>query len=70
MIEIKNEKYFTAKEVAEMFSVTIGTIAKWRQKGKLKSFARNKRKHLFSEKSIELSIIGEKHEKDGNIQNN
>lgn len=53
MIEIKNEKYYTTKEVAEKFGVTIGTISKWAQKGNLSPIVISKRRFLFSETSIE-----------------
>jgi len=59
MIEIKNEKYYNTKEVAEKFSVTIGTIARWRQDGQLKAYKINNRKFLFSETEIENFIKGE-----------
>ena len=53
MIEIKNEKYYTPLEVAKKFDVTIGSIAKWRQSGKLIAHKINNRRFMFSETSIE-----------------
>lgn len=58
MIEIKNEKYFTPKEVADKFSVSMDTIAKWRQSGKLKASKINDRRFLFSETSLENFLGG------------
>jgi len=60
MIEVKNEKYYTPEEVAKKFKVTIGTIAKWRQCGKLKANKISSHKFLFSETNLENMIKGKK----------
>lgn len=62
MIEIKGEKYYTAREVAEKFSVKMITVAKWRQKGKLHSYKINERKFVFSETELEAFVKGVKNE--------
>ena len=59
MIEVRNEKYYSPKEVAEKFSVTIGTVAKWRQRGWLSASKISKRRFLYSEKDLE-SFLGDK----------
>jgi len=64
MIEIKNEKYYTAKEVAEKFSVTMNTVARWRQEDKIRACKLNKRKFLFSETELEKLVKGENNDKD------
>ncbi len=56
MITINNKRYFTPKEVAEMFSVNSSSVARWRQNGRIRSFALNKRKYLYGEDEIEAFI--------------
>lgn len=58
MIMINNTRYFTPKEVAEKFNVQTGSIARWRQSGKLKAYQLNERKFLFSEQELENFIKG------------
>jgi predicted site-specific integrase-resolvase len=52
MILIDDEVFFTAKEVANRFQVTMASIARWRKAGRLKSHKLNERKYLYSESSI------------------
>ena len=60
MIFLNNEKYFTPKEIAEMFQVSMSTVARWRANGKLESHQINERKHLFSETAVEVFMRGGK----------
>jgi len=59
MIVIKEEKYYNPTEVAEKFGVSVGTIAKWRQRGWLPASKIGERRFLYSEKDLE-KLLGEK----------
>ena len=59
MIEIKGEKYYSPKEVAIQFGVTIGTVARWRQERKLVGNQVSPHKFLFSETNLEKMVKGE-----------
>ena len=59
MIELKGEKYYSSKEVAKKFGVTMGTIAKWRQDEKLEGYQLSPHKFLFSETNLEKMIKGQ-----------
>ena len=59
MIEIKGEKYYTPREVSIKFNVAIGTIARWRQEGKLNGHKISSHKFIFSETDLEKMIKGE-----------
>ena len=56
MIELFGNKYFTRNEVAKKFDVDPETVSRWRRKGKLKAYALNKRKYLFSEEELEKFV--------------
>jgi excisionase family DNA binding protein len=60
MIEIKNEKYYSPREISIKFGVTIGTVARWRQEGKITASQVSERKFLFSETELEKFVKGEK----------
>jgi excisionase family DNA binding protein len=60
MIEIKQKKYYTLRELSEMFNVNQYTISAWRRSGKLKSFKLNERHFLFSEDNVQDFIEKEK----------
>jgi len=59
MIEIRNEKYYSPKEIALKFDVAIGTVARWRQEGKLKGNKISSHKFIFSETELEKMLRGE-----------
>jgi len=59
MIEIKNEKYYSPKEVALKFNVAIGTVARWRQEGNLKGYKISSHKFIFSETELEKMLRGD-----------
>ena len=52
MIKIKNTIFYTAKELADKFDMSMSSIARWRQNGWIESFQINKRYHLYSEEQI------------------
>jgi hypothetical protein len=56
MIEINGEKYYTAKELAEKFGVTIDTISDWKNTNKLKAYEMSERKYICSETEVERFI--------------
>ena len=58
-IKIKNETYYTAKEVSEKFNVNMETIRDWRKNKGLKSNCIGKRKYIFKESDIELFLKGQ-----------
>ena len=60
MIEIKGEKYYSAREVAEKFSVEMNAVARWRKAGKLIPHQVSERKYMFSETALELFVRGGK----------
>jgi len=62
MIEIKGEKYYSAKEIATKFGVTMGTIARWKQDKKIKAYQVSPHKFLVSETNLEKMIKGVKSE--------
>ena len=52
MIKIENIIFYTAKELANKFNVSMSSVARWRQNEWIKSFQINKRTHLYSEEQI------------------
>lgn len=60
MIIVKEEKYYTAKEVSEKFNVSMSTVARWRRLGILTGVPINDRKFLFSETAL-VQLVGGNH---------
>jgi excisionase family DNA binding protein len=59
-IEIKSEIYYTAKELAERFDVTLETIRDWRKNKGLNCYKVSERKYYYNESEIELFLKGNK----------
>lgn len=60
MIEINNCRYYSIQEVAKIFKVSSSSINNWRNEGKLEGVKISKRRILYSEKSIEKLLKGDK----------
>jgi excisionase family DNA binding protein len=58
-IEVKNEKFYKTIEVAELMKVSVETVNRWRQEGKLKAHRISQRKYIFSETEIGKFLGGE-----------
>lgn len=59
-ITIKNEVYYTPKELSEKFGVDINTIRNWRKLRGLEGYLIGERKYFYSESAIERFIKGGK----------
>ncbi len=57
-ITLNSETYYTAKEIAVKFNVSMETIRLWRTKKGLKGHLVGIRKYFYSEKEIEKFIKG------------
>lgn len=57
MIEIDNEKFYSAKEAAEKLNISIGRLAQLRKEGKIKYNQVSERKFLYSETNIRNYVL-------------
>jgi DNA-binding transcriptional MerR regulator len=60
MVIINNENYYSAREVASKFNVTLETIRDWRTNKGLKAHQVSLRKFMYSEKELERFVGGDK----------
>jgi len=58
-ILINNEIYYTAKELAVKFNVSMETVRNWRKTRGLKGHLIGERKYFYTEKEIEKFVKGE-----------